>query len=120
AAEVDVLSGGRLRLGIGVGWNHVEYESLGAAWNTRGVMQAEQIAVMRRLWTEDLVTFNGRFHTLESVNILPAPVQKPIPIWFGGSADAVIKRCARLGAGGMPILPPDPAGGAKLPLRRGS
>src|SRR6202022_4480871 len=96
AAEVDVLSGGRLRLGIGVGWNHVEYQSLGAAWNTRGAMQAEQIAVMRRLWTEDLVTFNGRFHTLESVNILPAPVQKPIPIWFGGSSDAVIKRCARL------------------------
>src|SRR5205823_10735081 len=70
AAAVDVLTGGRLRLGIGVGWNHVEYQSLGAAWNTRGAMQAEQIAVMRRLWTEDLVTFNGRFHTLESVNIL--------------------------------------------------
>src|SRR6266513_3944830 len=80
-AEVDVLSGGRLRLGIGIGWNHVEYESLGAAWNTRGAMQAEQIAVLRRLWTEDLVTFNGRFHTLESINILPAPVQKLIPIW---------------------------------------
>jgi probable F420-dependent oxidoreductase len=113
------LSGGRLRLGIGVGWNHVEYQSLGAAWNTRGAMQAEQIAVMRRLWTEDLVTFNGRFHTLESVNILPAPVQKPIPIWFGGSSDAVIKRCARLGDGWMPILTPDAAGEAKLAMLRG-
>ena len=119
AAEVDVLSGGRLRLGIGVGWNHVEYQSLGAAWNTRGAMQAEQIAVMRRLWTEDLVTFNGRFHNLESVNILPAPVQRPIPIWFGGSSDAVIKRCARLGDGWMPILSPDAAGEAKLAMLRG-
>src|SRR3954447_7202600 len=119
AAEVDVLSGGRLRLGIGVGWNHVEYQSLGAAWNTRGAMQAEQIAVMRRLWTEDLVTFNGRFHNLESVNILPAPVQKPIPIWFGGSSDAVIRRCARLGDGWMPILSPDATGEAKLAMLRG-
>src|SRR5262249_62253271 len=81
-------------------------------------MQAERIAVMRRLWTEDLVTFNGRFHTLESVNILPAPVQKPIPIWFGGSSDAVIRRCARLGDGWMPILNPDAAGEAKLGMLR--
>ena len=81
AAQVDLLSNGRLRLGIGVGWNHVEYQALGGAWTTRGAMQAEQIQVMRRLWTEDLVTFNGRFHTLESVNIVPPPVQRPIPIW---------------------------------------
>lgn len=119
AAEVDVLSGGRLRLGIGVGWNHVEYESLGATWNTRGAMQAEQIDVMRRLWTQDLVTFKGRFHTLESVNILPAPVQRPIPIWLGGSSDAVIKRAARLGDGWMPIMTPDEAGEAKLVMLRG-
>ena len=63
AAEVDILSGGRLRLGVGVGWNHVEYEALGIEWKTRGARQAEQIEVMRRLWTEDLVTFTGRFHT---------------------------------------------------------
>ena len=118
AAEVDVLSGGRLRLGIGVGWNHVEYESLGATWNTRGAMQAEQIEVMRRLWTQDLVTFKGRFHSLESVNILPAPVQRPIPIWFGGSSDAVIKRAARLGDGWMPIMTPDETGAAKLAMLR--
>ncbi len=114
AAEIDVLSGGRMRLGIGVGWNHVEYESLGATWSTRGAMQAEQIEVMRRLWSGELVTFKGRFHALDSVNILPAPVQRPIPIWFGGSSDAVIKRAARLGDGWMPIMAPDSAGQAKL------
>ena len=91
-AEVDILSGGRLRLGVGVGWNHVEYEALGTEWKTRGARQAEQIEVMRRLWTEDLVTFTGRFHTLVDVNLLPVPVQRPIPIWFGGSSDAVVKR----------------------------
>lgn len=114
AAEVDLLSGGRLRLGVGVGWNHVEYESLGMDWKTRGARQSEQIAVMRRLWTEDLVTFEGKFHTLNAVNILPPPVQRPIPIWFGGSADAVIRRCARIGDGWMPILAPNEAGEAKL------
>jgi alkanesulfonate monooxygenase SsuD/methylene tetrahydromethanopterin reductase-like flavin-dependent oxidoreductase (luciferase family) len=86
---------------------------------TRGAMQAEQIEVMRRLWTQDLVTFKGRFHTLESVNILPAPVQRPIPIWFGGSSDAVIKRAARLGDGWMPIMTPDESGEAKLAALRG-
>ena len=84
AAEVDILSGGRLRLGVGVGWNHVEYEALGMEWKTRGARQSEQIEVMRRLWTEDLVTFAGRFHNLVDVNLLPVPVQRPIPIWFGG------------------------------------
>ncbi|MFZ5782582.1 MAG: LLM class F420-dependent oxidoreductase [Pseudomonadota bacterium] len=109
AAEVDILSGGRLRLGVGVGWNHVEYEALDTEWKTRGARQAEQIEVMRRLWTEDLVTFKGRFHDLVDVNILPAPVQRPIPVWFGGSSDAVIKRTARIGDGWMPILAPDQA-----------
>jgi probable F420-dependent oxidoreductase len=106
AAEVDLLSGGRLRLGVGVGWNHVEYQALNTDWHTRGAHQAEQITVLRRLWTEDLVTFTGRFHDLQSVNILPRPVQQPIPIWFGGSSDAVVKRAARLGDGYMPIMAP--------------
>ena len=118
AAEVDILSAGRLRLGIGVGWNHVEYEALGTEWKTRGARQAEQIEVMRRLWTEDLVTFAGRFHNLVDVNLLPAPVQRPIPIWFGGSSDAVVKRAARLGDGWMPIMAPDQAE-AKLAALRG-
>jgi len=109
AAEVDILSGGRLRLGIGVGWNHVEYEALDTEWKTRGARQAEQVEVMRRLWTEDLVTFEGRFHKLVDVNILPAPPQRPIPVWFGGSSDAVVKRAARIGDGWMPILAPDAA-----------
>ena len=119
AAEVDILSAGRLRLGIGVGWNHVEYEALGTEWKTRGARQAEQIEVMRRLWTEDLVTFAGRFHDLVDVNLLPAPVQRPIPIWFGGSSDAVVKRAARLGDGWMPIMAPDEQAEAKLAALRG-
>ena len=109
AAEVDILSGGRLRLGVGVGWNHVEYEALGMEWKTRGARQSEQIEVMRRLWTENLVTFEGRFHKLEAVNLLPMPVQRPIPVWFGGSADAVVKRAARIGDGWMPIMAPEVA-----------
>ena len=116
AAEVDLLSGGRLRLGIGVGWNHVEYEALGADWKTRGARQAEQIEVMRRLWSGDLVTFSGRFHNLRSVNIVPPPVQRPIPIWLGGSSEAVVKRAARLADGWMPIIAPDEQAAAKLAL----
>ena len=110
AAEVDILSEGRLRLGIGVGWNHVEYEALGCEWKTRGVKQAEQIEVLRDLWTKDLVTYKGRFHDYFEVTVVPAPRQKPIPIWLGGSAPAVIKRAARLGDGWMPILAPDDDG----------
>lgn len=111
-AEVDILSGGRLRLGVGVGWNHVEYEALGCDWSTRGAKQAEQIEVLRHLWSGELVTFKGRFHDYREVNIVPAPKQRPIPIWLGGSAPAVVKRAARLGDGWMPILAPDDAGKA--------
>jgi probable F420-dependent oxidoreductase len=107
AAEVDVLSGGRLRLGIGLGWNHVEYEALDAEWQTRGARQAEQVEVLRGLWSQDLVSFAGRFHNLRDVSIVPPPVQRPIPIWFGGSSDAVLTRAARLGDGWMPIMKPD-------------
>jgi probable F420-dependent oxidoreductase len=118
AAEVDLLSGGRLRLGIGNGWNHVEYEALGADWATRGARQAEQAEVLRRLWSEDLVDYEGRFHKLKGVNIVPPPVQRPIPIWFGGSSEAVVKRAARLGDGWMPIMAPDADAEQKLALLR--
>jgi probable F420-dependent oxidoreductase len=118
AAELDLLSGGRLRLGLGVGWNPVEYQALGTDWHTRGARQAEQIEVLRLLWTEPLVTYRGRFHDLRAVNILPAPVQRPIPIWLGGASDAVVKRAARLADGWMPIIAPDAEAEEKLALLR--
>ncbi|GAB4574278.1 MAG: hypothetical protein Kow0077_20010 [Anaerolineae bacterium] len=99
AAELDVLSGGRVRLGIGVGWNAVEFEGLGADFRNRGRRSAEQVEVLRRLWTEPLVTFHGAYHTLNDVGINPLPVQRPIPVWFGGSAEPVLARMARLGDG---------------------
>jgi probable F420-dependent oxidoreductase len=118
AAEVDVLSGGRLRLGIGVGWNHVEYEALDTEWKTRGARQAEQIEVMRQLWSGNVVNFSGRFHKLEAVTVVPPPVQRPIPIWVGGVSEGAIKRAARLADGWMPILPPDAQAEQKLALLR--
>jgi probable F420-dependent oxidoreductase len=114
AAEADLLSGGRLRLGIGLGWNHVEYEALGMEWKTRGARQAEQVEVLRRLWSGDVVSFSGRFHHLKDVSIVPPPLQHPIPIWFGGSSDAVVTRAARLGDGWMPIMAPDAQAEQKL------
>jgi probable F420-dependent oxidoreductase len=118
AAEADILCGGRLRLGVGVGWNFVEYQALGMDWNTRGARQAEQIEVLRRLWTEDVITFRGRFHDLKEVSIIPAPIQRPIPIWLGGSSDAAVKRAARLGDGWMPIMAPDEAAPKIAALRQ--
>jgi probable F420-dependent oxidoreductase len=118
AAEVDILSRGRLRLGVGVGWNHVEYEALGADWKTRGARQAEQVVVLRRLWSENLVSFKGRFHDLKEVSIVPPPVQRPIPVWFGGSSDAARKRAARLGDGWMPIMAADAQAEQKLAALR--
>jgi probable F420-dependent oxidoreductase len=102
AAEVDVLSRGRLRLGIGVGWNEVEYTALGEDFHTRGRRQAEQVELLRLLWTQRLVTYSGEFHQIPDAGIKPMPVQQPIPIWFGGGADAVLKRMAQIGDGWMP------------------
>jgi probable F420-dependent oxidoreductase len=95
AAEVDVLSGGRLRLGVGLGWNQVEYEVLNEDFHTRGPRIAEQIAVMRALWTQERVTFRGKRHTLIEVGIRPMPVQRPIPVWMGGWVEAALRRAAR-------------------------
>lgn len=107
AAALDVLSGGRLRLGIGIGWNPVEYEALGENFKNRGRRSEEQIEVMRKLWTQELVTFQGQWHTITDAGLNPLPIQRPIPIWFGGGDDRALRRLARLGDGWFPLLGPD-------------
>lgn len=102
AATLDVLSGGRLRLGVATGWNEVEYEALGEDFHTRGRRLEEQITLLRRLWTEPLVTFNGEWDTIPDAGINPLPVQRPIPLWLGGYADVVLRRVARMGDGWLP------------------
>ena len=99
AAEVDVLSRGRLRLGIGVGWNPVEFEALGENIRDRGKRVEEQLEVMRLLWTRELVTYEGRWHRVPDAGIRPLPVQRPIPVWMGGESEAVLRRAARLADG---------------------
>ena len=106
AAEVDVLSNGRLRLGIGTGWNAVEYEALGQDFHTRGRRSEEQIALMRALWTQEIVTFEGRWDRVTAAGLNPLPVQRPIPIWLGGRAEHVLKRVGRLADGWFPISRP--------------
>ena len=105
-AEIAVLSGNRLVLGVGVGWNRVEYDALNEDFSTRGRRQAEQVVLMRRLWTEDVFSFDGEFHHFEHASILPRPTA-PVPVMFGGSAPALIERCARLGDGWMPLGTPN-------------
>jgi len=102
AATLDVLSGGRLRLGIGTGWNQVEYVALGQDFHTRGRLQEEQVELLRKLWTEPVVNFQGRWHDIPDAGINPMPIQQPIPIWFGGHHDNVLRRVAKLGDGWMP------------------
>jgi probable F420-dependent oxidoreductase len=108
AATVDVLSGGRLRLGVGVGWNAVEFEALGQDFGTRGRRIEEQIEVLRALWTKELVTVKGQWHRISDAGINPLPVQRPIPIWMGGESERVVKRAARLADGWMPHFRPGP------------
>jgi probable F420-dependent oxidoreductase len=102
AAEVDVLSGGRLRLVIAAGWNDVEFEALGVSFADRGKIMVEQVEVMRELWTHDVVDYDGRFHTVTKAGINPLPVQRPIPLWFGGQSPVVLKRAGRLADGWFP------------------
>lgn len=106
AAEVDLLSGGRFRFGVGVGWNPVEYEALGEDFSTRGRREEEQIDLLRRLWTERSVTFEGEFDRVTGAGLAPMPVQQPIPIWLGGSSDAAYRRIGRLGDGWFPQVVP--------------
>ncbi|HLE14205.1 MAG TPA: LLM class F420-dependent oxidoreductase [Anaerolineales bacterium] len=102
AATLDVLSSGRLRVGVGLGWNEVEYAALGQDFHSRGRRIEEQVTLLRQLWTQPLVNFEGRWDTIPDAGINPLPVQQPIPIWFGGHAEPVLRRTARLGDGWMP------------------
>ena len=113
AAEVDLLTGGRLRLGVGVGWNHVEYEALNQEFGNRGQRYAEQIKLLREFWTQEVVEFEGQYHKVDHAGVNPQPVQTPIPIWMGAGAranpvptDRVLRRVARLADGWFPQMQP--------------
>mgnify|MGYP000691613413 FL=1 len=104
AAEVDLLTGGRFRLGIGLGWNAVEYEALGENFRNRGRRSEEQVEVLRRLWTEPTVTFDGAHHTITGAGLAPLPVQRPIPVWFGAATERALERAGRLADGWFPMM----------------
>ncbi len=106
AAEVDLLTGGRFRLGVGLGWNAVEYEALGKDFSTRGKRLDEQVELMRRLWTERAVTFEGMDDQITAAGLAPLPVQRPIPVWIGAVAAPALRRVGRLADGWFPqVLP---------------
>jgi probable F420-dependent oxidoreductase len=102
AAEVDVLSRGRMRLGVGLGWNTIESDAMGADFESRGQRAEEQIAVLRALWTQPLVTFEGRWHRISRAGLNPMPIQRPIPIWMAGESDLAVERVGRLADGWYP------------------
>jgi probable F420-dependent oxidoreductase len=108
AAEVDVLTGGKFRLGVGIGWNRVEYEALGQDFSTRGKRLEEQITLLRRLWTEQTVTFTGAFDRITGAALAPLPVQRPIPVWVGGQSPPAYRRAGRLADGWFPQVAPGP------------
>jgi probable F420-dependent oxidoreductase len=107
AVEIDVLTAGKLRLGIGIGWNQVEFEGLGVDFRQRAHLFEEQIEVFRLLWTEEYVTYKGTFHTITDAGLNPRSVQRPIPLWIGGHADAALRRVARLADGWLPLGKPE-------------
>jgi probable F420-dependent oxidoreductase len=108
AAEVDLLTGGKFRLGVGLGWNAVEYEALGKNFGDRGRRIAEQVALMRRLWTEQSVTFTGNYETVTGAGLSPLPVQRPIPVWLGAHSRPAYVRVGQLADGWFPQVPPGP------------
>jgi probable F420-dependent oxidoreductase len=114
AAEVDVLSGGRLRLGVGVGWNPAEYEALGESFAERGARSVEQIELLRALWADPLVTYRGRWDQVTDAGLNPLPVRRRIPIWLGGGAEPVLRRIGRIGDGWLPRRRPDEKAAAML------
>ncbi len=106
AAEVDLLTNGRFRLGVGLGWNAVEYEALGKDFSNRGTRSEEQVALMRRLWTEQTVTHDGPSERVTGAGLAPLPIQRPIPIWFGAASPRACRRAGRLGDGWFPMVAP--------------
>jgi probable F420-dependent oxidoreductase len=108
AAEVDLLTGGRFRLGVGLGWNAVEYEALGQDFTSRGRRLEEQVDLLRRLWTEPSVTYQGSFDRVTGAGLAPLPVQRPIPVWFGAQSERAYRRVGRLADGWFPQVPPGP------------
>ncbi len=102
AATLDVLSSGRLRLGVALGWNKVEYDCLNKDFHNRGERFEEQIHVLRKLWTQELVSFDGQWHQIPDAGLNPLPVQRPIPLWFGGHAEPVLRRVAEMADGWLP------------------
>jgi probable F420-dependent oxidoreductase len=123
AAELDLLTGGRLRLGVGIGRNWMEYEALNEDFVNRGPRIEEQVEVLRRLWTDELVTYDGTWHHLDRMGLLPMPVQRPIPIWMGSYVgqvvEKVIRRIGRLADGWFPQMPPGDELAAVLARLRG-
>jgi probable F420-dependent oxidoreductase len=108
AGEVDLLTRGRFRFGAGIGWNPVEYEALGKDFSNRGKRLEEQIALLRRLWTEPSVTFEGKYERVTGAGLAPLPVQRPIPVWLGAVAEPALRRVGRLADGWFPQIPPGP------------
>jgi probable F420-dependent oxidoreductase len=108
AAEVDLLTEGRFRLGVGLGWNAVEYEALGKSFADRGARLTEQVTLMRRLWTEQTVTHEGEHERVTAAGLAPLPVQRPIPVWFGAHSPPALRRAGRLGDGWFPQVAPGP------------
>jgi len=106
AASLDELSGGRFRLGVGVGWNEIEFQGLGEDFHTRGRRSAEQVRYMQALWGQPHTTFQGDFHHLDDGGINPRPKSGRVPVWFGGHAEATFKRAAKYGDGFMPLAYP--------------
>jgi probable F420-dependent oxidoreductase len=108
AAEVDLLTNGKFRLGVGLGWNKVEYDALGTNFSDRGRRSVEQVELLRRLWTERSVTFDGAYERVTGAGIAPLPVQRPIPVWFGAASEPAFRRAGRIADGWFPMVPPGP------------
>ena len=112
AAEIDILTNGKFRLGVGVGWNQVEYEALNENFGNRGRREEEQMDVLRALWTNEVVTYHGRYHHITEAGLNPLPVQRPIPIWLGGRDERLLRRVAKMGDGWFPMVPASDEGRA--------